>query len=248
MKPTSASAFQTSGQPAVFLDRDGTLIEDGGNLRDPGEVIFYEETIESLRKLQEHFRLFIVTNQSGVGKGLITAEEAARVNAFVVDHLRRNGVSIADLYCCPHRREDGCDCIKPKPYFLEKAAEKHGLDLRRSFVVGDHPGDSELALGVGAAGIHVLTGHGLKHMREIPTGAIAVPGIRDAVDWMLACHEMRLQETRHVGLIAAAADRLNLEALSRSPRKRSMDWGPSCLTKKPLLAFLKRSDVRVSTP
>lgn len=193
------------GKPAVFLDRDGTLIEDCGHLRDPKEVVFYEETVESLRRLQAQVRLFIVTNQSGVGKGLITAEEAARVNAYVVDFLRQNGVFITALYCCPHRREDACDCIKPKPYFLDEAARKYGLDLRRSFVVGDHPSDSALALGVGALGLHVLTGHGLKHRHEIPAGTIVVPSIREAAEWILACQEMGRQEMSHPGLIGAAS-------------------------------------------
>jgi L-threonylcarbamoyladenylate synthase len=197
-----------SGQPAVFLDRDGTLIEDRGYLRDPQEVVFYDETIESLRRLQPQVRLFIVTNQSGVGKGLVTAAEVDRVNAFVVDHLRQQGVLVTALYCCPHQREDGCDCIKPKPFFLEAAARDFGLDLQRSFVVGDHPCDVELALGVGALGLHVLTGHGLKHRHEIPAGGITVPGIREAAEWVLACLEMWRQEMRNPGLLHSAAELL----------------------------------------
>jgi L-threonylcarbamoyladenylate synthase len=196
------------GQPAVFLDRDGTLIEDRGHLRDPQDVVFFDETVESLRRLQAHVRLFIVTNQSGVGKGLVTAEEAERVNAFVVDYLRQKGVLVTALYCCPHRREDGCDCIKPKPFFLKEAARRYGLALQRSFVVGDHPCDIALALGVGAFGLHVLTGHGLEHRHEIPAGGIEVPGIREAADWVLASLEMWRQEMRLPGLLHRAAEML----------------------------------------
>ncbi len=201
----TSSEARLPGQSAVFLDRDGTLIEDRGHLRDPREVVFFDETVEALRRLQAHARLFIVTNQSGVGKGLVTAEEAARVNAFVVEHLRRHGVLVTAVYCCPHRREDGCDCIKPKPYFLQAAAREYDLDLRRSFVIGDHPSDVDLALGVGAGALYVLTGHGLKHRSEAPPGGVVVPGIREASEWVLACLEMWRQEMRFPGLLHSAA-------------------------------------------
>lgn len=197
-----------SGQPAVFLDRDGTLIEDRGSLRDPAEVVFYEETVDALRGLQEDMRLFIVTNQSGVGEGHATEAEVGRVNAHVVDALRRQGVRITDLYSCPHRREDGCACRKPKPFFLEAAAQQYGLDLGRSFVVGDHPSDIALALGVGASGLYVLTGHGENHRNEIPAGGVVVPTIREAAAWILAVREMDRQEIRCPGALHRAAERL----------------------------------------
>ena len=193
------------GQYAVFLDRDGTLIEDCGYLREPREVIFFEETVDSLRRLQAHARLFIVTNQSGVGKGLITAAEAERVNAFVMDYLQKHGIVITELYCCPHRRDDGCDCIKPKSYFLQEAARKYGVDLKQSFVIGDHPYDISFACNAGATGIYVLSGHGLKHRSEMEPGGIIVPGIREAADWVLASQALREQEMRHPVLLREAA-------------------------------------------
>jgi len=221
-----------SGQPAVFFDRDGTLIEDRGHLRDPQEVVFFDETVESLRRIQAHVRLFIVTNQSGVGKGLVTAEEAERVNAFVVDYLRQKGVLVTALYCCPHRREDGCDCIKPKPFFLEEAARKYGLELRRSFVVGDHPCDIALALGVGAFGLHVLSGHGYKHRHEIPAGVIAVPGIREAAEWVLACLEMWRQEMRLPGLRRNAAEMLRRSGIVAFPTETVYGLGAVAFDEK----------------
>ncbi len=171
--------------PAVFLDRDGTLIEDRGYLRSPAEVVFYPATVAALRRLQQHFRLFIVTNQSGVAKGLQTLAEVEQVNAFVGAHLREQGVNIAAVYCCPHQREDNCACIKPKPYFPELAAREHGLDLRRSFAIGDHLHDVELARQVGGTGVYVLTGHGRKHQGELNPEDIAVEGIAEAADWIL---------------------------------------------------------------
>ncbi len=196
---------QPPGQAAVFLDRDGTLIEDRGHLRDPDEVVFFADTVDALRRLQAHARLFIVTNQSGVGMGLLTQADADRVNAFVVDRLREAGVHIVAAYCCPHRRDEDCACIKPRPLFLHQAAAEHGLDLRRSFVVGDHPHDVECADNAGATGLYVLTGHGARHRADLRPGATAVPGIREAADWILACLEMQRQDHEHPGLLNTAA-------------------------------------------
>lgn len=173
--------------PAVFLDRDGTLIEDNGSLRSATQVIFYVATVPALRRLQEHFRLFIVTNQSGVAKGELTLDEASQVNAHVIERLREYGVHIRGVYCCPHQRTENCACIKPKPFFLEQAAREHGLDLRRSYVIGDHPHDVELARNAGATGIYVLTGHGLKHRAELGGDAVVTANIEAAAEWILSC-------------------------------------------------------------
>ncbi len=172
-------------RPAVFLDRDGTLIEDRGHLSEASEVAFYPDAVDALTRLQEHFLLFLVTNQSGVARGLITMESVKRVNARVMSYLAEHGVTITDVYVCPHQRSDGCSCIKPNPHFLHKAAAEHGVDLRRSFTVGDHPHDVELARAVGARGIYVRTGHGKKHLGELHANDIIVAGIGAAADWIL---------------------------------------------------------------
>lgn len=176
-----------SHRPAVFLDRDGTLIEDRGHLASPTQAAFIPGTIEALRRLQEDFLLFIVTNQSGVAEGLLSPEAVQQVNQYVVGRLADAGVTIADVYVCPHRRADGCQCIKPHPYFLLQAAGRYGVDLRRSFTVGDHPHDVQLAERVGAQGIYVCTGHGWKHLNELPDAVPVVPDIRAAAEWILAC-------------------------------------------------------------
>jgi len=175
--------------PAVFLDRDGTIIEDRGHLRSPSEVVFLPDTVPALARLQEHFSLFIVTHQPGIAAGFVSADEVAWVNDYVVTDLRRHGIVICDVYCCPHRREDGCVCVKPNPHFLQHAADSYGVDLAESFVVGDHPHDVTLAENAGATGIYVLTGHGAKHRREVPEGRVVVPGIREAADWILGVRE-----------------------------------------------------------
>ena len=173
---------------AVFLDRDGTIIEDRGHLRDPSEVIFFPETFEALRRLQGHFLLFIVTNQTGIAEGRIGHGDAGRVNRAVIAALSARGIEVTDVYVCPHRRSDNCQCIKPKPYFLRKAAELYGIDLSSSFTVGDHPHDIELAKNVGARGIYVLTGHGWKHFDELPEDAETASGMAEAADTIMSHH------------------------------------------------------------
>lgn len=171
---------------AVFLDRDGTIIEDRGHLREPSEAVFFPETFRSLRALQKHFLLFIVTNQSGIAQGVTTRKEVDCVNAHVVATLADEGVNIRDVYVCPHGRADGCRCIKPKPYFLRKAARSYGIDLRASFSVGDHPHDVQFARNVGGRGIYVLTGHGRKHLNELPEGTETATGIAEAAEMVLS--------------------------------------------------------------
>lgn len=171
---------------AVFLDRDGTLIEDHGPLAEPSEVVFYPDTVDALRRLQEHFLLFLVTHQPWVARGVLTREDVDRVNGHVVSHLAEHGVVITAVYVCPHDRSEGCCCIKPKPYFLHKAAADYGVDLQRSFTVGDHPHDVDFARSVGARGVYVRTGHGSTHVAELRSDDIVTAGIGKAADWILA--------------------------------------------------------------
>ncbi len=170
---------------AVFLDRDGTIIEDRGDLSHPSQVVFYDDTVPSLQRLQEKFELFLVTNQSGVAKGVISIEDVERVNTYVVGHLAEFGIRIVNTYVCPHARIDNCRCIKPKPYFLRKAERDHQIDLKRSYVIGDHPHDAEFGKNVNANAIYLLSGHGIKHRDELDDDTVVVNGIREAVELIL---------------------------------------------------------------
>lgn len=169
----------------VFLDRDGTLIEDRGDLADQSQVVFFKDTITSLQSLCERFYLFMVTNQSGVTKGTISMQEAEGVNAYIESYLRGHGILFKATYVCPHARWSGCHCMKPSPYFLEKAAGDFGVDLGCSFVIGDHPHDVQLAINAGATGIYVLSGHGRKHSHDIPAGTTVAQGIKEATEIIL---------------------------------------------------------------
>ena len=209
---------QTDGlSPAVFLDRDGTLVKTAAICGTRAKWRSSRRRA-ALCRLQERFSLFIVTNQSGVGKSELTLDEAGRVNDYVVQWLREREVEIAGVYCCPHRRDENCACIKPKPFFLEHAAREHGLDLCRSFVIGDHPHDVEFARSVGATGIYVLTGHGLKHQAELRGNENVAANIAAAADWILA--------TRGAIAPDAAASpwdpRMNVRSGENSPKTRLM--------------------------
>lgn len=170
---------------AVFLDRDGTVIEDRGHLKVPEQVVFYDFTFKALKLLQKTFMLFIVTNQSGIAKGLLKRKDVEKVNRHVLNVLEQNGIKIKEVYYCPHNREDDCECIKPKPYFLEKAAAKYKIDLDKSYVIGDHPHDVECGLNAGATGIFVLTGHGSKHLDEVKEGWPVAANLLEAAEMIL---------------------------------------------------------------
>jgi len=181
---------------AVFLDRDGTIIEDRGHLKEPSDVVFFPETFEALRKLQEYFLLFVVTNQRGIAEGTITRRDVSRVNRSIVTALSDRGIKIENVYTCPHRRSDNCCCIKPKPYFLKRAATLYGLDLGKSFTVGDHPHDIQFAKNVGAHGIYVLTGHGHKHLTELPEDTQVVTGIMEAAEKITSRYRVETPQRR----------------------------------------------------
>ncbi len=191
MKPLQQSDKNSRCRAAVFLDRDGTLIEDRGHLADPSEVVFFPDTFAALASLQKRFRLFMVTNQSGVAKGELDMDAVQRVNHYITAVLHDKGIRITDTYVCPHRREDNCACIKPNGFFLEKAAADHGIDLERSFSVGDHPCDVQLAARAGGEGIYLLTGHGQKHRHELAPGVTVLPDIKSAAAWILAREQTR---------------------------------------------------------
>ena len=170
---------------AVFLDRDGTVIDDRGHLKSPEQVVFYPFTFKALKLLQKDYLLFIVTNQSGIAKGLLNKEEVEKVNQHVLNVLVGNGIKITEIYYCPHNREDDCECIKPKAYFLNKAAAKYGIDLTKSYVIGDHPHDVEFGINAGATGIFVLTGHGSGHLDEVKEGWPVATNLLEAAEMII---------------------------------------------------------------
>lgn len=171
--------------PAVFIDRDGTLIDDVGFIKQSSEVKFYPFTFEALSILQEHFLLFIITNQSGIAKGISTETEVSVVNQYIVNTLKEQDIVIYDLFCCPHKSEDKCECKKPKTFFIEKACRLYNIDLSRSFIVGDHPSDVQCGLIAAITPIYLLTGHGQKHQNEISKETVICTNLLEASKYII---------------------------------------------------------------
>lgn len=128
-------------RPALFLDRDGTLIADVGYPRDPDRVTLLPGAAAVLAALPPEVALVIVTNQSGLARGRITPDEAAAVATRVEAEFAAAGIRFAGVYTCPHGPDDGCPCRKPAPGLLLDAARDLGLDLARSILLGDKPSD-----------------------------------------------------------------------------------------------------------
>jgi len=127
---------------ALFLDRDGTVIVDRGYMKDPNQVELLPGASDALRKLaREGWKLIIVGNQSGVGRGLITKEEMDAVQAKFLRLMKSNGIEITASYFCIHAPEDNCECRKPATLSVEKAARDHAISAEQSWMIGDRESD-----------------------------------------------------------------------------------------------------------
>ncbi|MEN3013535.1 MAG: HAD family hydrolase [Endomicrobiia bacterium] len=152
---------------AIFLDRDGTINEDVGDFCSVEKLKFIEGSLEALKLLQKEFLLFIITNQTGIDKGIFTEEEFLEFNKTYLDILYTNGIEIKQVLYCPHKKEKNCVCRKPSTYFINLLKDKYDLDLSKSFSIGDHPHDVEMGFAAGTKTIYLLTGHGQKHLEEL---------------------------------------------------------------------------------
>ncbi len=136
---------------AVFLDRDDTLVRDTGYVHRVEDLELLPGVPEGLARLRDAgFLLFIVTNQSGIGRGLYTTEQFLAFQEALYERLRAHGIEIRETYFCPHLPEDACDCRKPRTRHLDTARAVHGIDLGASWVIGDRASDMALARNAGA--------------------------------------------------------------------------------------------------
>lgn len=146
-----------ASSPALFIDRDGTIIEDRDYCSDPSEVKLFPGAPEALRRLKSvGFKLIIITNQSGIGRGLFTLDQYRAVEAEL---LRQLGAGLIDAtYFCPHRPGQRCSCRKPALGMILEATQEYQIDLSRSFLVGDKEIDVECARNAGVRSVRVKTG------------------------------------------------------------------------------------------
>ncbi len=153
----------------MFLDRDGTLIYDVGYPRDPRQVQLLPGAGQALKKLKEQgFLLVLVSNQSGIGRGLVTAEQAEQVHQEFLSQLERYGVQLDAVYYCPHAPGEQNRCRKPSPAMLLQAAKELDLDLTRSFMVGDKASDVEAGKRAGCQTVLLSTKPVLDELDPMP--------------------------------------------------------------------------------
>jgi len=143
--------------PAVFIDRDGTIMQDADYCSDPQQVKIFPRVAEALRRLKSKgFKVIIITNQSGIGRGFFTVEQYRAVEAEV---LRQLGDGLIDAtYFCPDVPGQHSSCRKPAPGMIVEATREHQIDLARSFLIGDKEIDAECGRNVGVRTIRVRTG------------------------------------------------------------------------------------------
>lgn len=155
-------------QVGVFFDRDGTLNTEVDFLCRPEELELLPNAARTIREANEFgVKVFVITNQSGVARGLLTEETLAAIHRRLVDLLDHHGARVDGIYYCPHHPDFGsppynkvCTCRKPKTGMLLQAAREHGIDLQKSFVIGDRCIDMQAGVKAGCGTALVLTGYG----------------------------------------------------------------------------------------
>ncbi|MBI3849801.1 MAG: HAD family hydrolase [Verrucomicrobia bacterium] len=175
---------------AVFLDRDGTLIEEKEYLHRPDDVVIFPGVGQALKRLQNAgFLLFIVTNQSGVGRGYFTMAEVEKVHAHLLKQLARDGVRITKIYIAPEAPDQPSRGRKPSPQFLFDARDESGLDLSQSYLIGDKLIDLECGWNAGLKKcLLVRTGYGKEWEQQAADKlgrAVIVDGLVAAAEGIL---------------------------------------------------------------
>ena len=181
----------------VFLDRDGTLIYDPGYLKVAAELKLLARIGPALARLKgAGARLVVVTNQSGVGRGIVTLKDLEAIHARLQGLLEQEDAALDAIYFCPHHPDDGCRCRKPNVGMVERAVSELQLDLRRSYLIGDHARDIQLAHRVGAKAIlltpALVDAQSLDRLKVEQAMPDAVAkSMAEAVDWILKDVKMR---------------------------------------------------------
>ena len=178
---------------AVFLDRDGTLIEEVGYLDRIDRVRFFPYTVDAVRLLNRGgYVVIVVTNQAGIARGFFDEAFVEATHRSLSDTLAAGGARVDGFYFCPHHPEatlaayrQACECRKPQSGLLRRAAADRHLDLARSFVVGDRPHDIAAGTTVGAKGVLVRTGYGDRLERSDHGAAAVTDNLMGAVSWIL---------------------------------------------------------------
>jgi D-glycero-D-manno-heptose 1,7-bisphosphate phosphatase len=169
---------------AVFFDRDGTLIVDHGYISSPDLVELLPGIAEVLKEIRKlGFLLVIVSNQSGIGRELITESQAAAVSTRFREILAEEGVQLDGTYQCPHAPDAGCSCRKPEPGMLRKAAMDLGIDLKSSYMVGDKFSDAEAGEAAGCCPVLLLEA-GLSTRKKVPDSWLIIRNLSEFLNFV----------------------------------------------------------------
>lgn len=173
---------------AIFLDRDGTLNPDPGYISDPDDFNLFPGVAAALAKLQRAgYLLIVITNQSGIARGLISLAQLNAVHAKMQKQLNESGAKIDAIYHCPHHPDfppvDGvadCNCRKPRPGLIERALRDHQIDPAGSYMIGDRSSDIKIALATGVRPVFIGSA-------PLPayTSVVTFADLSAAADWIL---------------------------------------------------------------
>jgi D-glycero-D-manno-heptose 1,7-bisphosphate phosphatase len=176
----------------VFIDRDGVINRDSPDyIKSWEEFVFLPGSLGAFKRLTESgFAAIVITNQSAVGRRLISMAGLKRIHRKMKMAVQRNGGFIRDIYFCPHTPEAGCDCRKPKPGLICRAQQEHGIDLSKSYMVGDSAKDIECAHNAGCGcAILVMTGNGSQAREHLSQKGVfpdyVASDLLAAVDWII---------------------------------------------------------------
>ncbi len=175
------------GNKAVFIDRDGTMAKDVPYCNRPEDFVLFPDTAKAIRLLNEHgFKVIVITNQSGIGRGYFTEATLAQIHDKMKGELAKEGARIDAIFYCPHHPDDNCDCRKPKPKMILQAVKDFDIDLKRSSVIGDLPADIELGKAVGCKTI-LVDSNPLTEVSGKPD--VIVPDILEAARIIIEGHK-----------------------------------------------------------
>lgn len=156
---------------AVFIDRDGTIIKERCYLSKIKDISFLSGAVKALHLLKSAgYKLILVTNQSGIARGYLTEKKLLRIHDYIQKYLKQKGVEFDAVYYCKHGPDDKCSCRKPRTGMVEQASKRYNIDLKRSFVIGDHLNDFLLGKNMGGRAVFVLTGHGKEEYAKLGAG------------------------------------------------------------------------------
>ncbi len=177
-----------SKRPFVVLDRDGTLLEEREYAHRPEDYAVLPGAHDAVARLREAgFGVVVITNQSGIGRGLFSAADYRAFEARMLADFAAHGSPLDGCYHCPHRPDAGCACRKPGIELGSRAARELGIDLAASWVIGDKDSDVAFARALGCRAVLVETGHGSDHVARVPAGTLVARDLSDAVSrWLLA--------------------------------------------------------------